>query len=227
MAKKLPAILDDKEGLAEMYKTRTIKQIADKIGCSATTVNRALRRHGIRRRPAHRMHHPDLDDPEALAKLYETNSLQQMADILGCSKATVNNRMKKFNIKTRLPSLHLNRNKRERSKVNPRRVPADEWGLIWTPKDDRDLITNCWWRLHVLSGMCPLNCPDAGFCDQDRPEIPQDDGRKGCPMYNRLRNRGEFNPRPWEQDNPFVQWGERLADAPNQSVTDDLDIPYY
>lgn len=47
-AKQMPAILDDPEELAEVYRqTGTLRALALEIGCSHATVRLALRRHGI------------------------------------------------------------------------------------------------------------------------------------------------------------------------------------
>lgn len=68
------------EQLAELYTPgRTVRDVADALGTTATRVNAALRRHGIPRRPEHRTIPPLDVDAAALADLYVDQRLDDAA----------------------------------------------------------------------------------------------------------------------------------------------------
>jgi transposase-like protein len=106
---QLPA-LADRAWLRERYDVqgRTIPEIAAEVGCGATTVQRALRVHGIPARPprvarvaSRRAPGADrLEDGAWLRARYldEGKSCQQIAEELGCAKMTVHRALRRHGI---------------------------------------------------------------------------------------------------------------------------------
>jgi transposase len=87
-------LLDDPDRLGEQYRSSTsVQALADSIGVSSSTVRRALIRHGIERLPRNRNRRGGaahvLDDPDRLARRYETHSAVDIAAELGVSPRTV------------------------------------------------------------------------------------------------------------------------------------------
>jgi transposase len=109
---QLPA-LADRAWLRERYvmQGRTIPEIAAEVGCGATTVQRALRVHGIRaraprvaREPGRRAPGADrLEDGAWLRARYldEGMSCRQIAEELGCAKMTVYRALRRHGIDRR------------------------------------------------------------------------------------------------------------------------------
>jgi Helix-turn-helix domain of resolvase. len=89
MSTKYP-ILNKKEWLVEQYETneRSMKEIAQEIGCSNNTVRDALLRHGIETRGA-----PNRDGPinrELVVTMYEDGSkIKYIAEDANCSVSTI------------------------------------------------------------------------------------------------------------------------------------------
>jgi transposase len=89
-----PYELDHPQELAAMYVGRSIADIGDLLGVSATTVQRALARHGIVRRgrgdaARTRITNPYLADRHWLANRYRSASIQAICAELGVDRATV------------------------------------------------------------------------------------------------------------------------------------------
>ena len=86
-------MLDDPVLLADTYAAASIASIAEQIGVSTTTVQRALVRHGIDRLPRTRNTRPPtaqrLDDTAWLAEQYRTRTGVDIADELGVTARTV------------------------------------------------------------------------------------------------------------------------------------------
>jgi transposase len=113
--------LANEEWLRKEYieKNRLIKEIAEELGCSNTTVSRWLNKHGIKTRSRReRIHHrlPDeLDDPEWLREKYHNEGLscQAVAEKIGCSDGAVLSAMNRHGIETRSFSEAVKRGKRK------------------------------------------------------------------------------------------------------------------
>lgn len=95
-----PKQLFDREWLTEQYKTKTAKEIAEEIGCSAGGVIGAMRRLKIKMRETGRKRiSPLLNDPIWLKEQYATyGSAHKIAAILKCSQVTVSKALQKAKI---------------------------------------------------------------------------------------------------------------------------------
>lgn len=87
-------LLDDPRRLTRAYESsKSIAALAERIGVSATTVQRALKRHGIRALPRNRNRRPAtaniLDDAAWLRSQYRARSGVDIAAELGASSRTV------------------------------------------------------------------------------------------------------------------------------------------
>jgi transposase len=75
----------------------TTKQIADRMGCSDTTVERAMRRYGLF--PPTRPTFVDRIDPKRLAKLRRDGlKVTEIAERLGYSKRTIERALQRYGI---------------------------------------------------------------------------------------------------------------------------------
>jgi transposase len=101
--------LADESWLRREYKKkgRLIKQIADGLGCSTTTVSRWLNKHSIEKRSAaetNRHRCPEeINNAQWLKKKYQDEQLscQDIADELGCADDTVLRALNRHGIETR------------------------------------------------------------------------------------------------------------------------------
>ena len=104
-------LLDDPALLADAYAAVSIASIAEQIGVSTTTVQRALVRHGIDRLPRTRNTRPPtaqrLDDTAWLAEQYRTRTGVDIADELGVTARTVYAAMQRHGIARRPASRTL------------------------------------------------------------------------------------------------------------------------
>ena len=95
-------LLDDPALLADTYAAASIASIANQIGVSTTTVQRALVRHGIDRLPRTTNTRPPtaqrLDDTAWLAEQYRTRTGVDIADELGVTARTVYAAMQRHGI---------------------------------------------------------------------------------------------------------------------------------
>ena len=96
--------LDDADWLRENYATRSIASIAEQLGVSDATVQTAMARLGVERRPSWEtqvMNRPSvLDDRDALAAALQTSSVADIADDLGVAVPTVQVAMKRLGVKS-------------------------------------------------------------------------------------------------------------------------------
>ncbi len=86
-------LLEDSTALRQVYEAAdSIADLAARLGVSASTVRRALVRHGIDRLPRNRNRRPPtaavLDDPAWLVEQYRTRTAVSMASELGVSPRT-------------------------------------------------------------------------------------------------------------------------------------------
>lgn len=85
--------LDNPIWLKNQYlnKHKTVKQIANKIGCSMDTVTKMLYKYLIKKTPYtfRQIRFPKLRDKEWLRKKQQTMSQRQIAKLLGCSQRLV------------------------------------------------------------------------------------------------------------------------------------------
>ena len=104
-------LLDDPALLADAYAAAAIASIAEQVGVSTTTVQRALVRHGIERLPRSRSTRPStaqrLDDAVWLAEQYRTRTGVDIADELGVTARTVYAAMGRHGIERRPSSRTL------------------------------------------------------------------------------------------------------------------------
>jgi DNA-binding CsgD family transcriptional regulator len=101
MPKHIPA-LQDGDWLAAAYGVYTIREIANKLGCSHHAVQGALKRHGIQARQPGRERAPDeLYDREWLLEAYATATTRQIAKRLGCNQSTVLDALHRMSIPVR------------------------------------------------------------------------------------------------------------------------------
>lgn len=152
-------------------------------------------------------HYDTLHDRTALARMYETRSAAQIARELGCAKSTVLRYLTLHGIERREPSTKAP----GQAGAEIRKPARKRWRPSKQSTDGKERIRVSWWRLHILAGRCPLDCPDTDFCTST-PERP-DDGRRGCIMFNRLQHWGELRARPWEPPDPFEHYTKRFADV--------------
>lgn len=166
-------------------------------------------------------HYDTLHDRAALARMYETRSAAQIARELGCAKSTVLRYLKKHGIERREPSIRYPPAPGAEIRQAPKK---NRWRPSIQSDGAKHRIKVSWWRLHILAGRCPLDCPDAYFCTStpDKPE----DGRRGCIMFNRLQHWGELRSRPWEPPDPFEHYTNRFAGAGAEIDDDDEDEEY-
>ncbi len=98
-------MLDDPALLVDAYAAASIASIAEQVGVSTTTVQRALVRHGIERLPRSRHTRPPtaqrLDDAAWLAEQYRTRTGVAIADELGVTPRTVYAAMGRHGIERR------------------------------------------------------------------------------------------------------------------------------
>lgn len=116
-------VLDDPEVLGEAYRSsRSIAELAERIGVSAATVRRAMIRHGIDRLARNRNRRPSsaavLDDRGWLADRYRVRTGVEIADDLGVSTTAVYAAMKRHGIDRRSTSSRLPLRKPELSDVD-------------------------------------------------------------------------------------------------------------
>lgn len=130
--------------------------------------------------------------------LYGRMDMEQMGALLHCSKRTVREWLAGHGIEIRTKGQVQGEQAR----------PADEKRSGWQPRCYIERLRISYWRLCILTEQCPFMCPDDPC--ENVPARP-DDGRSGCPMYNRLKNMGELMPRAWEGNDPWEYW-RRLAE---------------
>jgi transposase len=99
-------LLEDSTGLRSAYESAdSIADLASRLGVSASTVRRALVRHGIDRLPRNRNRRPTtaavLDDPAWLVEQYRTRTAVAIASDLGVSSRTVYAAMQRHRIERR------------------------------------------------------------------------------------------------------------------------------
>ncbi len=99
-------MLEDSTALRAVYEAAdSIADLAARLGVSASTVRRALVRHGIDRLPRNRNRRPPtaavLDDPAWLVEQYRTRTAVSMASELGVSPRTVYAAMQRHGIERR------------------------------------------------------------------------------------------------------------------------------
>lgn len=98
------AELSDAAWLADEYETnkRELTDIARDIGCTAQAVRYALKKFGIKIRPAKKKY-PQLYDTDWMSEHYETKQLNssQIAEIVGCDSTTVSKALAKLGIERR------------------------------------------------------------------------------------------------------------------------------
>lgn len=96
--------LSSKEWLEERYvdKLMTVEEMAKEIGCTKSSVARALKRNGIESR-AHTSKYPLLNDKEWLVKSYvdDKMSLNQIADIIGTTAPNIRSSLLALGIELR------------------------------------------------------------------------------------------------------------------------------
>jgi hypothetical protein len=101
------ALLDDADRLADAYRSSAlIRELAEQVGVSPSTVRRALVRHGIERLPRNRNRRSPaaagvLDDPGWLEQRYRTRTGVEIAAELGVSSRTVYAAMERHGIARR------------------------------------------------------------------------------------------------------------------------------
>ena len=95
----------NKKILKKLYieEQKSAAQIAEIIGCSHTTIQQRCREYGIKLRPQSRRKKKIYKT--VLRRLYvkEGKSMEGIAEILGCTDATIGNRLKEFGIRIRPP----------------------------------------------------------------------------------------------------------------------------
>lgn len=105
-------VLDDPEVLDEAYRSsRSIAELAERVGVSAATVRRAMIRHGIDRLARNRNRRPSsaavLDDRDWLVDRYRVHTGVEIAEDLGVSTTAVYAAMKRHGIDRRSTSSTL------------------------------------------------------------------------------------------------------------------------
>jgi Mn-dependent DtxR family transcriptional regulator len=102
--------LNDAAWLAQAYETRSTDEVADSIGVSATSVQRALIAHGIPRRScAPLIADPQLADRDWLEAAYANSTILDVASRLGVAPATVSRALEVHGIDRHppLPRTHI------------------------------------------------------------------------------------------------------------------------
>ncbi|MBN1811245.1 MAG: hypothetical protein JXA14_05355 [Anaerolineae bacterium] len=99
--------IDMPEELAQKWYTEqqlSTAAIAERLGCSETAVRNKLIQYGIERRTPWAHNAVDLDEDE-LRRLYEEEglTLKTIAEVYGCSPATVSRKMSRYGVEARPP----------------------------------------------------------------------------------------------------------------------------
>jgi hypothetical protein len=101
-------LLRDAEWLADAYSTKSIAEIADTVGVSNTSAQRALQTHGIQRRSRHArrppIQHPLLADRDWLAAQYTHSTATELSVRLGVDLETVRRALRLHHIAPHTPS---------------------------------------------------------------------------------------------------------------------------
>lgn len=96
----IKTISEDKNKFAEqaaLFKTQN--DMAHHFGCHVSTINMLAIKHGLRQLSVEERC-PVLNDRDQLLKLYETYSIQDIADILGCSHPKVRDKLREYGADT-------------------------------------------------------------------------------------------------------------------------------
>jgi len=93
-------MLSNKKWLVYQYITlnKTIIKISKELGCSNTSVYKALKKHKIKIKVRHKTRFPKLLDKKWLRKKTETMTQHEIAKLLGCSHTSVYRFQKYYNI---------------------------------------------------------------------------------------------------------------------------------
>jgi hypothetical protein len=98
---KLYPALNDKAYIESLYREHSSRGIAAIIGCSRETALHVIRFHGIERRPVGFQSagmYPNLDDREWLESRYRDHSQLEIAEEIGCCKATIRKALRRHRI---------------------------------------------------------------------------------------------------------------------------------
>jgi IS30 family transposase len=115
--------LNSKEWLEDEFinKKKLVGYIAKELGVHRSSVNRALKRHGLYER-RFRSKYPELDSKEWLVKELETKSYAQIAREIGCHPGNVADRVKRYGIE------YASSKSEAIKKSLAKRYPGGRWG---------------------------------------------------------------------------------------------------